>query len=364
MVKAELGGVSWLLITGILIAVGFAAFYRSAATATNPSLADAYRGRLKIGAAVEPFELDGEDGALLVSQFNSVVAENVMKASRIQPREGEFVFAPADAIAAFAQRHGMFMRGHTLLWYRRTPDWFWVDHEKPAARDVVLARLRRHIEVVMGRYKSRVYAWDVVNEVIDETQPNCLRNDEWFRTVGPDYIDWAFRYAHAVDSAARLFINEYSTTQPAKRDCLERIVKGLLARGVPVHGVGHQMHVSVFEPAVSDVDKALTVFAKLGLENQITEFDMTMYRHRAYLLSDTQDRLLAAQGARYRALMTVFLAHPEVTAVTWWGLSDAHTYLNSGWDFWRNDQPLLFDAKRRPKPSYWAVLEAATGHSD
>ena len=361
--KAELRAASRLLIAGIMIVASVAALYRSDATAPNPSLADAYRGRLKIGAAVEPFELDGEDGALLVSQFNSVVAENVMKPSRIQPREGEFVFAPADSIAAFAQRHGMYMRGHTLLWYRRTPDWFWVDHEKPATRDMVLARLRRHIEVVVGRYKSRVYAWDVVNEVIDETQPNCLRNDEWFRVVGADYVDMAFRYAHAADPTARLFINEYSTTQPDKRDCLERIVRGLLARGVPVHGVGHQMHVSIFEPAVSDVDKTLTVFANLGLENQITEFDMSLYERHAYLLSDTAERLLAAQGARYKALMTVFMAHPEVTAVTWWGISDAHTYLNSGWDWWRSDQPLLFDEKRRPKPGYWAVLEAATGHS-
>lgn len=96
--KAELRAASRLLIAGI---TSVAALYRSDATAPNPSLADAYRGRLKIGAAVEPFELDGEDGALLVSQFNSVVAENVMKPSRIQPREGEFVFAPADSIAAF-----------------------------------------------------------------------------------------------------------------------------------------------------------------------------------------------------------------------------------------------------------------------
>ena len=329
-----------------------------------PSLAQAYQGRLRIGTAVEPAELAGADEALLASQFDSVVAENVMKPSRIQPREGSFEFAPADAIAGFARRHGMAMRGHTLLWYRRTPEWFWAGPDgAPASRDLVLARLRRHIEVVVGRYKPAVYGWDVVNEVIDATQPNCLRNDRWFQVVGPDYVELAFRYAHAADPRARLFINEYSTTEPDKRACLEREVKSLLARGVPVHGVGHQMHLSIFEPTMGEIDQTLTVFARLGLENQITELDMSIYRRNAYLLSEAPDRLLRLQGARYQALMRVLLAHPEVTAVTWWGLSDAHTYRNTGWNFWRSDQPLLFDALGIPKPAFWAVLSAAPAQS-
>lgn len=321
------------------------------------SLAQAYQGRLLIGAAVEPSQLNGPEGALLAQQFNSVVAENVMKPSRLQPREGEFNFGPADAIAAFAAQHQMRMRGHTLLWYKRTPDWFWTGpNGKPATREQVLVRLKTHIEAVVGRYKSTVYAWDVVNEVVDASQPNCLRKDAWFEVVGPDYVDWAFRYAHAADPTARLFINDFSTTRPDKRDCLARVVKGLLARGVPVHGVGHQMHVSIDEPSLGEVDHALSVFARMGLENQITELDMSLYPRHAYRLAQSAETLLSQQAKRYRALMDVFLAHPEVSAVTWWGVSDAHTHLNSGWDWWRSDQPLLFDRQQSPKASYWVLV--------
>lgn len=328
--------------------------------AATPSLAQAYQGRFLIGAAVEPSQLDTPEGRLLAAQFNSVVAENAMKPSRIQPRENEFDFAPADAIVDFARQHGMAVRGHTLLWYKRTPDWFWTGQDgKPASRELVLSRLKRHIETVMGRYRTSVHVWDVVNEVIDAGEPDCLRQGPWLQVVGPDYIDWAFRYAHAVDPEARLIINDYSTTQPAKRECLRRVVQGLLDRGVPVHGVGHQMHISIFEPSAAEVDETLSMFARLGLENQITEMDLSLYRRHAYLLSEPSERLLALQGQRYESLMRVFLVHPELTSVTWWGISDFHTARNSGWDWWRSDQPLLFDHRQGPKPAYWGALKAA-----
>jgi endo-1,4-beta-xylanase len=356
------------LLRSALLAVMLAAFLQGCTApepaSSTPSLAQAYRGRLRLGAAVEPGQLNTPEGRLLAAQFNSVVAENVMKPSRIQPSENEFHFAPADAIVDFAQQHSMTVRGHTLLWYKRTPDWFWSDKDgQPASRDLVLSRLRQHIETVVGRYKGKVTSWDVVNEVIDPAQPDCLRHDQWLQVVGPDYIDWAFRYAHAADPDARLMINDYSTTLPAKRLCLQRVVQGLLARGVPVHGVGHQMHLSIFEPAVAEVDETLAVFARLGLENQITEMDMSLYQRHAYLLSDSLDRLLPLQGQRYEALMKVFLSHPELTSVTWWGISDAHSSRNAGWDWWRSDAPLLFDSQQHPKPGYWGVLKAAQGFS-
>ena len=171
-------------------------------------------------------------------------------------------------------------------------------------------------------------------------------------------MDWAFRYAHAADPTARLFINEFSTTLPDKRRCLESVVKGLLERGVPLNGVGHQMHVSLYEPDVKEVDETLTTFATMGLENQVTELDVSLYRRHSYLLGEGPDVLLSKQAARYAELMDVFLRHAELTAVTFWGISDAHTHLTSGWEWWRSEKPLLFDDTQQPKPAFWAVLQA------
>lgn len=326
----------------------------------TPSLAKAYEGRLTIGAAIEPSQLTSAEAPLLAAHFNSIVAENVMKPADIQPKEGAYNFAPADQLVAYAQGRGMAMRGHTLLWHLRTPEWMWTDRQgKPASRDLVLARLKSHIETVVGRYKGAVYAWDVVNEVIDDKQPNCLRKDKWYAATGEEYIEQAFRYAHAADPKARLYINDYSTEEPAKRQCLERVVKGLLARGVPVHGVGHQMHVSVFGPSVASIDESLTTFARLGLENQVTELDVSLYRYQAKSLSDSEEQLLQLQGGRYEALMKVFLAHPELRAVTLWGISDSHTWLNHGEYAGRHDAPLPFDRRQQPKPAYTGMLRAA-----
>lgn len=323
------------------------------------SLADAYRGRLKIGAAIDASQLNGADGVLLARQFNSVVAENAMKPADIHPGENTYNFGPADAIVDFAQHHNMAIRGHTLLWHKRTPDWFWIDKDgRPASRELVLERLRQHIDTVIGRYKGKVYAWDVVNEVIDASQPNCLRNDKWMQVVGPGYIAAAFRDAHAADPAARLFINDYSTHEPAKRDCLVRVIKGLLDENVPVQGVGHQMHISIYWPSIASIDQSLKAFAQLGLENQITELDLSLYQHKDYRPALSLQQRLALQGQRYGELMRLFLAHRELTAVTWWGVADDHTWLNVGNDVPGDDQPLLFDRLQRPKPAYWETLHS------
>jgi endo-1,4-beta-xylanase len=320
-----------------------------------PSLAKAYAHRFPIGAAVEPWQLDTVDGRLLAWHFNSVVAENAMKPPRVQPHEGRFEFADADRIVDFARRHGMKVRGHTLLWHEETPAWFWQgDGTGPASRERVLERLRTHVHAVVGRYRGQVYAWDVVNEPIDASHPDCLRRDRWREVVGPDYLDWAFRFAHEADPSARLFLNDYETTDAARRGCLLRIARGLLERGVPLHGIGHQMHIHLERPSEREVEEVLRETAALGLESQVTELDVSLAETHA-----PTAEALQRQGARYEALFAAF-ARAGVTAVTFWGISDAHTWRNTGRPPERPDRPLLFDRERQPKPAYLGVMKAAS----
>lgn len=327
-----------------------------------PSLARAYAARFPVGVAVEPRHLEGMEGRFVAWHFTSLVAENAMKPPALQPREGQFDFTGADRIVDFAVRHGMKVRGHTLLWHEQTPDWIWRGPDGgPASRELVRERLRNHIATVVGRYRGRVQAWDVVNEVIDPAREDCLRADRWRETLGPDYVEWAFRFAHEADPSARLFINDFYTTQPARRRCLARVVEGLIARGVPVHGIGHQMHVDIANPAPAEVDEAFAQFARLGLENQVTEMDMSFHdaMRKRYPGSDAE--LLARQALSYQALFAVFRARPDVTSVTFWGLSDGHSWLDAGALSARGDRPLLFDARLEPKPAFWSVIQAAGG---
>lgn len=345
----------------LLLSLGL---WNAGALAAEPaamrSLATAYGARLKIGAAVEPEQLADADGALLARQFSSLVAENAMKPLRIHPQEDRYVFGPADAVVTFAEQHGLAVRGHTLLWGSHTPDWFWQGAKgQPATREQVLQRLKQHIATVVGHYRGRVYAWDVVNEAIDPDQPSCLRDDRWLQVVGPDYLAVAFRAAHAADPQARLFINDFNTQEPAKRDCLARVVKALLVEGVPVQGIGHQTHISIYWPSLAAIDQSLSTFARLGLENQLTELDMSLYQHHDYQPQQPLAQRLNLQAERYRDLMALVLAHPEVTAVTWWGVADDHSWLNHQPGAPRDDQPLLFDRQQRPKPAFWAVLHQA-----
>lgn len=324
----------------------------------HPRLSELYAQRFPIGAAVEPSQLDTREGMLLAWHFNGVVAENAMKAPYLQPVEGRFEFAQADRIVAFAERRRMRVRGHTLLWHEETPAWMWQGPGgAPASGELVLARLRAHVTAVVGHYRGRVASWDVVNEVIDGSRPDCLRETQWLRVAGPGYIEAAFRAAHAADPAARLLINDYETTDPARRACLARLVSELRARGVPLHGVGHQMHAKLDHPSAAAVDETLALFASMGLDNEITELDMTLGPAAP---AGAQPALLARQAQRYAELFGVFARRPDVKAVTLWGVSDAHTWLNMKRDPAHPDQPLLFDAQQRPKPAYHAVAAAAS----
>lgn len=328
-----------------------------------PSVHEVLADYFPIGAALEPPEINGVHGELFLKHFNQFTIGNALKWDATQPTEGVFTFARADTLAAFAREHGLRVRGHTLVWHDQTPAWVFRDADgnplqpgNAAHRTLLLQRLEDHIHTVVTRYADVIYAWDVVNEVIDDSQPNGLRNSPWLQIIGPEYIDWAFEFAREASATAQLYINDFNTTVPTKRAALQNVVQGLRSRSVPVDGVGHQMHVNVEWPPVSDIRQTLELFAGMGLKNEITEMDISVYTNPTDTAPVSAETLVL-QGYRYRDIFNLYRElSPIIESVTLWGLGDDGSWLKSV-PITRDDKPLLFDEDLQAKPAYWGVVD-------
>ena len=328
-----------------------------------PPLKEVLAPYFDLGAAVEPAELAGVHSELLLLHFNTVVAGNAMKWGPLQPTEGNFNWGPADAIANFAREHGLKMRGHTLLWHSQNPAWLFRDANgnplepgNAAHRTLLIDRLRTHIHTVVARYADVVNDWDVVNEVIDTSGPNGLRNSPWLQIIGPEYIDLAFQFASEVPGVGNLYINDYNTHEPAKRTVLFNVVQGLIQRGIRIDGVGHQTHINIAWPPLTEIADSLDLFTGLGLDNQITELDISVYTNSTDTSPVTEEQLVQ-QGYRYRDLFNLFRAKSsQISSVTLWGLADDNTWLKN-FPIARDDKPLLFDERLQAKHAYWGIVD-------
>ncbi|MFI5839300.1 endo-1,4-beta-xylanase [Catenuloplanes sp. NPDC051500] len=316
-----------------------------------------------VGAAITPAALLGEHGKLLTKHFDSVTPGNALKWDATEPTEGTFRFTDADTIVDFAKANGLAVRGHTLVWHNQTPAWVFLDADgaamtaTPENKALLLARLEAHIRGVAGRYGADIPVWDVVNEVIDESQPDGYRRSRWYEITGLDYIRTAFRVTREVLPDAKLFINDYNTNVPAKRDKLYALVALLKSEGVPVDGVGHQMHVNIDWPAIDEVEAMIQTFVPLCVEQQITEMDVSIYTSSGESFpAPPADRLLAV-AYRYRDLFALYRRYAaHLTSVTVWGLADDDTWLDT-FPVTRKDAPLLFDTRLQAKDAYWGVVD-------
>jgi endo-1,4-beta-xylanase len=331
--------------------VALAAAIVPAATAAAGSLRDAATRRgFYVGAAVNMTPLGGERRyrRTLAREFNVCVAENAFKFENVHPAPGVYDFGDTDALARFATKHGMRLRGHTLVWYQQLPDW--VAHGT-FTRDEAIAVLREHITTLVARYKGEVWAWDVVNEAIADS--GAGPRDTIFRQkLGDSYLADAFRLARQADPQALLFYNDYAGEGlNAKSDRIYDLVRGLKAQGVPIDGVGLQMHITAWNPpGESAVASNMRRLAELGLLVNISEMDV-----RIRDLPGTAQSKLDAQKAVYKSMVSVCVAEPRCDAVTFWGFTDAHSWIDSQYGA---DDPLLFDEQYAPKPAFYGVFDA------
>ena len=308
--------------------------------------AAASAGKL-VGAAVQSSLLtDARYSAVFARHFDYVTAEYEMKWDPIERARGSENFSGGDAIAAYAAARGMQVKGHALLWHQAVPSW--VD-ALPAAE--LRAEVDRHIRSVAGHFRGRVRAWDVVNEAIDDSGFG-LRNSSFRQKLGDGYIAEAFRSARAADPQALLFYNDYSGEGlGGKSDAIYNLVRNLLAQGVPIDGVGLQMHVRAANPPPADsVAANMRRLAALGLRVNISEMDV-----RVRDIGGATPANLDTQRAVYRSLVAVCVAEPACDGVTFWGFTDAHSWIHTTFG---PDAPLLFDSQYVAKPSFFGVLDA------
>ena len=338
-------------------------------------LKDYYHDYFPIGVAVSARAVTGADTNLILRQFNSLTPENAMKMGPIHPEEDRYNWKDADAIVDFAVSHGLRVRGHNLCWHEQTPAWLFKDSSgATVTKEVLLQRLKDHITAVVGRYKGKVYAWDVVNEAVADDTAHLLRNSPWYAICGEEFIAKAFEYAHAADPDAQLFYNDYNTERPEKRERVYLLLKKLIASGVPVTGVGLQGHWSIFEPSAEELRAAIDRFAALGLKVQITELDVSIYaweKNRRTRRPDEADaftpQLEQRQADQYKKVFAVFRAEAHgrtspthtsgpLTGVTFWNITDAHTWLDDYPVRGRKNYPLLFDSNGQPKKAFREVV--------
>ncbi len=309
---------------------------------------------LLIGVAVAPAWLkDPQYAALLTREFNAVTPENAMKFEVLQPQPGEFDFSQGDVIVDFARQNGMKVRGHTLVWGNQLPAWVL---DADYSREEWIEILRKHITSVVSHYRAEnnagtVIAWDVVNEAVGEQGE--LFDNFWLQKIGPEYIALAFEFAHQADPDALLFYNDNGGEGlNAKSQGIYNLVKGLLQAGIPIHGVGLQMHTA---PGVAPDSVALIANMKrlgeLGLIVHITEMDVRTQYSSAPFEKKLQDQALV-----YRQVMEACLISPNCTGFFTWGLTDRFSWIPGFTG--KPDYPLLFDENYQPKPALDAVLEA------
>lgn len=326
-------------------------------SAHEESLREAAEGAgVLIGTAVRPVQLaEPAYASTLAREFNMVEPEDALKWEVVHPQPEVFDFSQADQIVDFAARHGMKVRGHTLVWHQQNPKWL-TDGKYSSSE---LAKiLQRHIKTVVGRYQGRIFAWDVINEAFDELRRGELRSTLWRdrpgigSADGTAYIEQCFRWAHEADPKALLFYNEAEAeTMNPKSDAIYAMVRDFRQRGVPIDGIGFQMHVKNMQADIASVSANIKRFSDLGVQVHITEMDVAL---RVDADGNPHPDDLQAQAEIYRQVARACLSYSGCTAIQTWGFTDKYSWIGSHSKHTQG-AALLFDRNFRAKPAYEAL---------
>ncbi|MFB9864230.1 endo-1,4-beta-xylanase [Rufibacter immobilis] len=364
-----------LAATVAIAALGCVASQNNAA---EPSLKNVFKDDFVIGAALNYKQAMGQDPkaeAIVAQHFSTISPENLLKWESVHPSPGTYNFKPADAYVALGKKHKQFIVGHALVWHQQTPNWVFEDQAgKPASKAQLLQRMEEHIAAVAGRYKGQINGWDVVNEALNDD--GTLRKSKWHQITGEEYLAKAYEAARKADPKAELYYNDYNLWKPAKRDGAIKLVKSLQDKGLKVTGIGMQGHYGLESPSLAQIEESIIKFSALG-KVMITELDIDVLpnpsnrqgadidatfefdqKYNLYtngLPEDVQQKL----AKRYADLFALFHKHRDkISRVTFWGVTDADSWLNDWPIKGRTSYPMIFDRNYQPKPAFQAIIQA------
>ena len=342
------------------------------------TLKDVYKENFYIGVAINEnqiLEKDSLESTLINHEFNSITAEDIMKSIFIHPAKDTFDFKLTDTYVALGLKDSMYIHGHTLIWHSQLAPWM-----SQISDSLEMAQaMDNHIKQIVNRYKGKINSWDVVNEALNED--GTLRKSVFLNTIGEDYIIQAFKSASEADPKADLYYNDYNLFETEKRKGAIALVKHLQNNGAKIDGVGIQGHLKLNSPSIEELEKSIIDFSDLGVKVAITELDIKVLPtpwdlvgadvNQKFTGSDKMnpypknlpDSIQVKLAKRYSDLFKLFIKHEDkISRVTFWGLSDADSWLNNWPIPGRTSYPLLFDRELKPKKAYDSIIALKTNN--
>lgn len=339
---------------------------------SQPTMKDVLGKYFLVGCALNTSyaaEQNPQATKAITDNFNCIVAENCMKGEAIHPEEDRYDWTDGDRLVKFGEDHNMTVIGHCLIWHSQPPKWMFTDKEgKTVSREVLIDRMYHHITTVVSHYKGKIKGWDVVNEAIEDD--GSFRKSPYYKIIGPEFIELAFKFAHAADPDVELYYNDYSMNKPGKRAAVVKLIKDLKAKGCRIDAVGMQSHNGFDYPDLTEYEQSIQAYIAAGVKVQFTELDLNVLPQpwqfngagieQHFAAGDpkmdpfTQGLTKQAQkkfNERYLAFFKLYRKYAkDIERVTLWGVDDGTSWLNDWPISGRTNYGLLIDRKFKVKP--------------
>ena len=342
---------------------------------STDSLKKYYSSFFNIGAAINEdiiLGLDNDSKQIVETQFNSITPENSLKWMFVQPYPNSFNFTVADKYVNIGLKNKMHIVGHALVWHSQLADFM----QNVKSKAQMNKHFENHINTVVSRYKGKIDAWDVVNEAFNED--GSFRESVFYKFLGKNYIEKAFKLANEIDPNADLIYNDYNLYKKEKRDGVIQMVKQMQSKGIKIDGIGVQAHWSLNQPSLNEIEQIIFDISELGVDVMFTELDISvlpspweqvgaevsqnfsrfegdakMNPYPDKLPKSIQNKL----AKRYNDIFQLFIKHSDkISRVTFWGVTDKHSWLNDFPIKGRTNYPLLFDRNYQAKEAHKSLI--------